>query len=111
MKSVCAVALIILCGMGTQVAAGTATVYGAGTESCGKWIASSTNPGIRAWEVSWVLGWLTAAGYYRVAGDLKETDSDAIAAWVDNYCRANPLDTVGTAATGLIKTLAERGKS
>ena len=60
-------------------------------------------------DVSWVLGWLSAAGHYSV--DLKETDVDAISAWVDSYCHANPLDTVAGAATVLVKTLAVGGKS
>jgi hypothetical protein len=30
----------------------------------------------------WVLGWLSAAGYYTPHGDVRLTDAMAVAAWV-----------------------------
>jgi hypothetical protein len=42
-------------------------------------------------------------GYYGPA--LGRTDSAAMAAWVDNYCQANPLDTIDVAAEKPVRTL------
>jgi hypothetical protein len=106
MKYVRALTLVVLCAAATQVSAGMATTYGTGVESCGKWLASSNELTTRAWAVSWVLGFLTAAGVYDVRGELRKTDSDAIAAWVDNYCRDKPLDHIADAATALVDALA-----
>ena len=114
MKYVCAIALIIFCGATNQAVAvnpGQFMSYGSGAASCGKWLASSHDSGDRNRKLNWVLGWLSAAGYYDVLGSLKETDSDAIAAWVDNYCRDKPLDTISNAASALVRTLAVRGQT
>ena len=54
---------------------------------------------------SWVLGWVSAAGYY--GAHLRHTDADAISAWVDNYCRANPLNQIKDAADSLVDELAK----
>src|SRR5215472_11834349 len=81
--------------------------YGSGGVSCGKWLAQrrgkeSSDEWI-AWhgDLGWVLGWLSAAGYYTVGGNLRETDKDAVVAWVDKYCREHPLDNIQRAATSL----------
>lgn len=58
-------------------------------------------------KANWVLGWVSAAGYYDVHGDLKHTDADAIMAWVDNYCHDHPLDDISDAAEALVKALAK----
>jgi hypothetical protein len=53
-----------------------------------------------------VLGFTSAASFYDVsANGLRETDSAAIAAWVDNYCRQNPLKDIQDAAASLVSEL------
>jgi hypothetical protein len=88
--------------------------YGAGTQSCGQWLASrlhgqevlphqsDANPN----NLSWVLGWLSAAGYY-LPSALRDTDPDAVAAWVDNYCREHPLEKLQVAAASLVDELSK----
>jgi hypothetical protein len=102
--------VLILCvaaGQANAGAAGTATTYGAGTESCGKWVASGNDDVWHHLQLNWVLGWISAAGHYNVHGNLKETDSDAISAWVDNYCKEHPLDDISEAAAALVRELAK----
>lgn len=82
-------------------------VYGVGNESCGKWLASRTRPEDRLHQTSWLLGWVSAAGFYDVYGTLKNTDVDAVAAWTDNYCHDHPLENLSVAAGVLVKTLAK----
>jgi hypothetical protein len=79
------------------------TVYGAGTESCGKWLAEK-NVLLRNTTVNWLLGYVTAMGTWV---PLSHTDSDAMAAWVDKYCRENPLKGVSEAAAALVFELAK----
>ena len=80
-------------------------LYGAGTQSCGVWLEArrgvSTN-----WTSlgQWALGWVSAVGNYGVR-TLRQTDADAIAAWLDNYCATHPLDNLATAAAQLVEEL------
>ena len=57
-------------------------------------------------DVLWVLGWVSAAGYYS-GQPLRDTDSQAIAAWVDKYCHEHPLSKIADAAKSLVETLAK----
>ena len=102
-------ATTILCLTTTLAEAdnGKYTVYGVGGQSCGGWIAASTDQEERNFHASWLLGWISAAGYYDVRGSLKDTDSDALIAWTDNYCRDHPLDTLFVAAAALVRKLAK----
>jgi hypothetical protein len=69
--------------------------YGAGAASCGRWLASSQNSTERIVIGMWVLSWVSAANYYKAHGELKDTDPDAITAWLDKYCHDQPLDDIG----------------
>lgn len=84
---------------------GSYTRYGAGISSCGTWLEARRSSNEIGWLSSgqWILGWLSAAGYYGV--DLKKTDPAAITAWIDNYCAANPLSDLEEAARGLVQAL------
>ena len=66
-----------------------AFIYGAGTQSCGTWLEHRANAVLHNNELNWVLGFLTASA--RWGPDLRETDANAVAAWIDKYCRENPL--------------------
>ncbi|MFB3105746.1 MAG: hypothetical protein ACE1ZA_12615 [Pseudomonadales bacterium] len=88
--------------------------YGHGNKSCGEWTQIQETADAAA-VTQWVLGWISAAGYYAVAkgiandsGLLVTIDSQAIVAWVDDYCRRKPLNTVAHAAEAAVKELAER---
>ncbi len=89
---------------------GNATVYGAGAESCGRWLASSSDQGTRLYNESWVLGWLSAAGHYNVHGPMQDTDADAVSAWLDSYCKEHPLDSLHVASAVLVRELSKRAK-
>jgi len=76
--------------------------------TCGKWLAAaSSEPDARVFMGSWILGWLSAAGYYDVYGGLEETDSDGVVAFTNRYCADHPLESVGHAAAALVKALAK----
>ena len=84
-------------------------VYGAGTASCGTWLADREKP-MHDYELSWVLGWLTASSYFYEEdhlGRLRHTDANAVSAWLDKYCREHPLESISLAAAQLDETLAK----
>jgi hypothetical protein len=62
----------------------------------------------------WVAGYLSAANNVAFVNDkedvLKGSDFDGLMAWIDNYCRANPLDTVEKAAVQLLAELIVRSR-
>jgi hypothetical protein len=86
-------------------------IGGSASTSCGAWTTERSHliPGvpvgpeyINAMEdESWVLGFLSGIGFANQNGDdpLSGVDTDGIWAWVDNYCRDHPLDTIAKAAT------------
>jgi hypothetical protein len=104
-------ALLCAASLGSAQAAepGKFTMYGSGSASCGDWLAARTEQSDVRHQVqlAWVLGFLSAAGGYDVRGDLRHTDSHAIAAWVDKYCRDNPLDIVAVGARHLVDELSK----
>jgi hypothetical protein len=74
--------------------------------SCGKW----TNTPKRSTEhevlKSWVLGYLSGVNFENADGDfLRGRDIDGVTAWIDNYCRSNPLHPITRALYALTKEL------
>ena len=86
------------------------TAYGPGTYSCGQWLSTRSDEQLRYIDLFWVLGFVSAAGFYNSHGDLETTDKDAIMSWLDNYCRANPLEKLFVASNALVVELAQRHK-
>ena len=87
---------------------------GFGTTSCGEWTdkrAMRNDDGIGgvAWlfRSAWIQGYLTASQttFPEIYDQIKETDAEGIAAWVDNYCHARPLDDLEKAADALVNEL------
>ena len=79
-------------------------VMGFGTKSCGAWTADRQGNGdIQFVDEAWVLGYLTALNVVGPGSDniARNTDTDGIVAWVDNYCAAHPLDEIVTATRAL----------
>ena len=62
-------------------------------------------------SAQWVAGYLSGSNVEADQPDvLVGTDFDGLMAWIDNYCRANPLDLVGTAALKLFDELKSRAQ-
>jgi len=70
-------------------------IMGAGLEYCGAWTGARQQNEAELPE-HWLLGYLSGIGSESVSGTdpLKSMDAEAVFAWVDNYCRAHPLDTI-----------------
>lgn len=100
-------ALVMMFTSGPVIAEDVHT--GAGANSCGKWIAASdgkagdvTKLVMRSMMLSWVQGFLTGAAMSPIGEEnaaravaLRHIpDSDAVEAWLDKYCRENPLEAV-----------------
>ena len=81
-------------------------IYGSETSSCGEW-NNVRKSGDYYQGGTWVLGYVSSYGYYG-SKTLKEVDSQALISWMDNYCQANPLDSISDGAKQLIEALIIR---
>jgi hypothetical protein len=85
-----------------------------GTHTCGAWLEQRARPvsGRNQVYEGWVLGFLTAANLLNDSDTdlLKHIDGQSALAWIDNFCRANPLDRLDTATARLMHELIERAK-
>lgn len=94
----------------------TYPILGVGAKSCGFWTSSRalTDSPLDAAVSSWLLGYVTASNVManidtqRSGGLTEGMDNDAVLAWVDNYCKANPLDKIADASIKLLKELMRR---
>lgn len=79
-----------------------------GSQSCDEWIRHSdlTAPETPKWFESLLAGLYQGGGYRTDL--MNQIKADQIAAWLDGYCRANPLDGLAVAATVLTNELAAR---
>jgi len=86
-----------------------APIKGAGATSCGSWLKERRN-GAYSSDLNWVLGFISAYNHYldhspQENGIFGSADPEAIAAWMDNYCNANPLSNPYTGSVKLIEEL------
>jgi hypothetical protein len=92
-------------------------VIGGGVDSCGTWTADrgayvpggpATQGGQAALQdVQWVLGFLSGVSMMgaltpKPVKPFNNVDADGVLAWIDNYCRARPLEMIVDAANAFI---------
>jgi hypothetical protein len=76
--------------------------------SCGKWV-ELRGQGQPAWDAeSWLMGYLSGAAEMNNVDVLRTTDSAAIFGWMDNFCKANPLQPFADGASRLFQMLGKR---
>jgi hypothetical protein len=67
-------------------------IIGAGNASCGLRTAARRDRHA-GYAEAWVLGFLSAVGVTSSdKNPLRGVDAEAVWAWIDNYCRAHPLE-------------------
>ena len=108
-----AAAILLTTAWRPSPAADRVTVMGYGTNTCGAFV--SVKPGTAEEEayLAWLGGFLSGANVWNPLTRedvLKGIDLPAVKVWMQNYCRANPLETVFTGALKLGNELIERRK-
>jgi hypothetical protein len=74
--------------------------------SCGKWTNTPKNSAQHEIFKKWVLGFVFGMNFENTSGDfLQGRDSDGLTAWIDNYCRSNPLHGITQAVIELVTVL------
>lgn len=83
-----------------------------GVRSCGSWVAEK--PAGRDRSITrlttdaWFGGFISGLAASSSTDFLKDVDAVSIEIWVDNYCQANPLNSLADAGTELALELMKR---
>jgi hypothetical protein len=84
-------------------------VWGPGNSSCGDWLRDRQRD---SWgsvvKKAWLSGYVTAYNNAYAGALIAGTDSEGMFAWVDNYCRSRPLDSIFQASNSLMLELVRR---
>ena len=84
-------------------------IAGVGASSCGQWIEGREYKELDGMLVSWVQGFLSGMNLQRYAETKQEMapipDSGSLLAYIDKYCRENPLRDVAYGAVELYKEI------
>ena len=74
--------------------------------SCGTWLSNRHNNDVADLALKkWVLGFLSGVGFVGSPNldPLNHLDANAVFHWMDNYCRAHPLDGIFVALKAFVK--------
>ncbi len=97
-------------------------IMGAGTVTCGEWLrlrpslgreGNLTDLGSLYQLQAWIDGYISG---YNVGSNgqpdllASRPESAALYAWIDNYCRSDPLGHIGEAADALAQALRSRAE-
>lgn len=81
-----------------------------GVRSCGVWIKERQNGRGGISSQTWLVGYLSGLAVGSGKDFMNGTDNDSIYLWVDNYCRANPLEHLLSAGEELATELIRKKK-
>jgi hypothetical protein len=109
MSNILRLAILLACLLPAH--AEEATVFGHGLVSCGKWTEARRTTTGQGLYIQWLAGFLSGLNIESKGPDvLNGQGFDALMAWVDNFCRANPLEPIATAGFALMKELRSKGR-
>lgn len=108
MKIIALIATVAALMVSHEVNAQRATTFG--KPDCGQWKTDQ-----KTLTQIWLLGYLSGLNYMWSEMGEKPADplsalgsADQAFAWMDNYCRDSPLETINTGAVALLRELAKR---
>jgi hypothetical protein len=127
-KTIALVGLCLFLGVTDAVAQDQPVVHiGAGSQSCGIWLASrdgakssvasarNENALREGMMLSWIQGFVTGAvvnapldAELRNRATLSIPDAPSVEAFLDKYCRQEPLELIGAGGIALYKELFDR---
>ena len=87
------------------------SIQGAGALPCGEWVEQRTR-GDHNMALAWVMGFMSSYNHYTYNGSKKngtfgDINHNSIALWMDNYCKANPLESVYGGSVKLIEEMVK----
>jgi hypothetical protein len=100
-----ALCMIALASGAANAQIGTRAALGVGVvTSCGKWTELRRTRGSGNWNfaANWALGFLSSAATFSDYDILNGLDSDGVFGWLDNHCRAFPLESLPDALVAFV---------
>jgi hypothetical protein len=87
-------------------------MYGLGTQGCGKYVAATDQAkrgdGQAVYQyITWMSGFMSHASGVNGVDYFKNSDTESVQLWLENYCRAHPLEPFATAVTQLAIALTK----
>nr|WP_181377810.1 hypothetical protein [Polaromonas sp. W9N]AWD72382.1 hypothetical protein pW9NP1_p003 [Polaromonas sp. W9N] len=79
-----------------------------GARSCGQWISDKGTEQLTVPNRTWALGFLSGMAFSSGKDVVRGTDNETIFLWIDNYCRANPLQDIIGAVENLFTELVRQ---
>jgi hypothetical protein len=79
-----------------------------GDRSCGTWATRKQDFTTDISSTAWLTGFMTGMAVGTSVDVLRDVDGDSVLLWMDNYCKAHPLDKVATGAATLFIELRGR---
>jgi len=113
LRATCIVGALLLAQTGIALAASEkVTIIGDGQLSCGAWTQRKEVKAQYYQQEQWLWGYITAYNFFvdpngNVSNNI---DGYGLAGWMDNFCLANPLQTVLQGANSLIVELRSKTK-
>ena len=100
------IAMLLLVAAISTAQAQERAVIGPAGFSCGKWTNTLKDKPNHERLTQWVLGYLSGVNVHQTGPDfLRDRDADSLTAWIDDYCRRNPLHHVNQALFELLDVL------
>lgn len=87
--------------------------YGVGTQGCGKYVAA-TDQAKRGDSqavyqyLAWMAGFVSHASLLDGVEYFEGSDTDSVQLWLENYCRAHPLEPFSTSVMHLMLELSKK---
>ena len=106
-----AILTLLVFSMLAGVSTNTNAITAIDTPSCGNWVESRQAKRSyleRAHNGGWLLGFMSGLAMKSGIDYLAKSDKDSLLLWVDNYCKANPLEYLDKAGYELEKELIEQ---
>jgi hypothetical protein len=99
-------ALIVAAISSAQAQRETRSMVSPSGLSCGKWTDTLKRPYEHEVYKGWVLGYLSGVNSESTGTDFMQgRDAEGLTAWIDDYCRRNPLQDVTRAVYALTDEL------
>ena len=114
MRTITLACIVACLGFPATAATGPDTlVLGEGTMSCGQWVhfrQTTENPDLAKLAAAWVRGFISGVNAATPKGSKvgEGSDPEDNNLWLDNYCKAHPLDELAFASVALWNALAEK---
>jgi hypothetical protein len=110
MKAGIVAALISLFSTGVM---GQPMMYGLGTQGCGKYVAvadqGKRGDGQEVYQyITWMSGFMSHASSVNGVDYFKNSDTESVQLWLENYCRAHPLEPFAIAVAQLMVELSKK---